>query len=306
MSTARRVRLAGVFILSAQLLSGHESPEHEIEALTSRMAASGKTSELLRRRATEWRALGRLNEASVDLQEAVSINPRSVPLLCELAQVEAGHHRYDPASKAVDRALALTDQESDRGGIYMLRGEIFERKGDYHRALADCTRAFACGTPAIDWYLTRGRLQSRAGKWRDCAAGLQQGYEASGSIVLEIEWIEALIDAGEFELALTRIEPYAERGRWKGAWLIRRARARMGKGDTTPAQEDLVKALAELTERLTSNKPETTLLIERGLTQALLGNTPAASADFKRVEKLKDDEVIFSSALDRLKRALKQ
>jgi tetratricopeptide (TPR) repeat protein len=306
MGIARPGQLAGVLILLVQLIYAHESPEHEIEALTARMAASGKTAELLGRRATEWRALGKWNEASVDLQEALSLNPRSVPLLCELAQVEAGHHQYDRAIKAVDRALALTDQETERSGIYMLRGEIFERKGDYHAALADCTRAFACGMPAIDWYLTRGRLQSRAGKWRDCASGLQQGYEATGSIVLEIEWIEALIDAGEFEVALKRIEPYAEGGRWKSAWLIRRARARIGKGDTTPAHEDLAKALAELAERLTSNKPETSLLIERGLSQALLGKIPAAKADFKRVEELKDDQVIFSSALDRLRRALKQ
>jgi tetratricopeptide (TPR) repeat protein len=304
MGKARLRLVAGVVVIFARLAWGHESPEHEIQALTTQMKASGRTAELLRRRATEWLALGKWNEASVDLQEAVSISPGSVALLCELARVESGRGRYGPAVTAVDQALAFTGQ-SNRAALYMVRAEIFEKKGDYDRALADCTRAFGEAMPDIDWYLTRGRLQARAGQWRECAGGLQQGFEATGSIVLEIEWIEALIDAGEFNQALKRIEPYAESGRWKSAWLIRRARAEIGRGDTAQAQANLEKARAELTARLTGARPEMSLLIERGLAEALLRNRRAAEADFKRALELKGDSPVFSTALDRLERALK-
>jgi len=305
MGAATLRSIAAALVLWAGLVSGHESPQHEIDALTAQMAASGRTAELLRKRAIEWRALGNWNEASIDLQEAVSISPDSVPLLCELAQVEAAAGRPGPAVMALDQALALASQ-ADRGALYMSRAEIFEQKGNYDRALADCSRAFSNALPAIDWYLTRGRLQARAGQWRECASGLQQGFEATGSIVLEIEWIEALIDAGEFDRALQRIKPYAERGRWKSAWLIRRARAQISKGDIRQAQGDLEKARAELTLRLMSGRPEMSLLMERGLVEALLGNIPAAEADFRLVQQLKGDSPMFSSALDRLERALKQ
>jgi tetratricopeptide (TPR) repeat protein len=299
-------QLAGLLILSAQLVCGHESPEHEIKALTAQMAASGQTAELLRRRATEWRALGKLNEAAADLRKAVSISPRSVALLCELAQVEAAGRRYDRAIKTVDQALALTADEGNRAGIYMLRAEILESKGDYDTALADCMRAFAAASPAIDWYLIRSRLQARAGKWRECAAGLQQGFEETGSAVLEIEWIDAMLDAGQFQSALERIERYARRGRWRSGWLIRRARVQIGTGHTAAAQANLEKAQAELTERLTAGKPEISLLIERGFAQALLKNVPAAKEDFRRIQELKGDLAIFSSALYRLERALRE
>jgi tetratricopeptide (TPR) repeat protein len=306
MGAARLTLVAGVLILSARLVRGHDSPEHEIKALTIQMAASGKTAELLRRRATEWRALSKWGEASADLQEAVSISPGSASLLCELAQVEAGGRRYGPAVTAVDQALALTGAEANRAGIYMLRAEIFERKGDYDRALADCSRAFSNAMPAVDWYLTRGRLQSRAGQWRECAAGLRQGFEATGSIVLEIEWIEALIDAGEFDQALKRIEPYAERGRWNSAWLIRRARAQIGRGERAQAETNLEKARTQLRTRLAGRTPEISLLIERALAQALLRDMPAAKADFRRVQELTAESPMFSSALYRLERALKE
>jgi tetratricopeptide (TPR) repeat protein len=304
MGAARLRLMAGAVVLSVRLVWGHESPEHEIEALTTQMVLSGKTADLLRKRATEWRALGKWKEASVDLQEAVSIRPRSAALLGELAQVEATRRRYGPALTALDQALASTSH-ADRAALYMLRAEVFETKGDYDRALADCSKAFHNALPGIDWYLTRGRLQARAGKWRECAAGLQEGFEATGSIVLEIEWIEALIDAGQFDHALQRIEPYAESGRWKSAWLIRRARAQIGRGDTTAAKPNLLKARAELATRLAGRSPETSLLIERGLAEALLGNIAEAEAALKHVQELKDESPMFSSALYRLERALK-
>jgi tetratricopeptide (TPR) repeat protein len=303
-STPRLV--AGAVILSAGLLYGHESPEHEIKALTAQMRASGQTAELLWRRATEWRALGKWKEASADLQQGVSISPGAVSLLCELAQVEAGGGRYGRALTAVDQALALTGPEADRAGLYMVRAEILERKGDYDSALADCIRAFAGSMPRVDWYLTRGRLQSRAGKWSDCAAGLQEGFEATGSIVLEIEWIEALIDAGQFDEALKRIEPYAEGGRWKSTWLIRRARAQIGRGDTSQAHANLEQARAELTARLTSGKFDISLLIDRAFIHALLGNSAAAKEELRRIQQSKADLPMFSTAVYRLERALTQ
>ena len=62
-----------IALLAACTLNAHDSPEHEIEALSKKIAASGAPAELLARRATEWRALGKYDEASQDLQKALLI-----------------------------------------------------------------------------------------------------------------------------------------------------------------------------------------------------------------------------------------
>lgn len=285
---------------SACSLCAHESPEHEIEALTARISAGGKTADLLARRAVEWRALGKLKEAADDLRDAIALSGGSVALFSDLARIEAARGQKAVALAAVDNARKLV-ADVDAGAIYMLRAEILQTQGELASALAECEKAFAHSAPAPDWYLTRARLQSRNGKSQECVAGLQEGFEKTGSIVLEIEWIEALIDAGKFSAAVERIKPYLRRGRWKSGWLIRQARAQIGLGDEAGAKLALDRALAELEARIAASGPEMALIAERGLAHALLGHRAAARQD---LALLKTQGGPFSSSVDRLERAL--
>src|SRR5687768_16191932 len=75
-------------LVSACNLIAHDSPEHEIEALNKKIAARGATAEVLARRATEWRALGKYEAAAKDLERALLIKSNSIPLILELASVE--------------------------------------------------------------------------------------------------------------------------------------------------------------------------------------------------------------------------
>jgi hypothetical protein len=59
----------------------------------------------------------------------------------------------------------------------------------------------------LDWYLTRAELQRRLGKFEAAAAGLKQAFDRTGSAVFEVEWIDAMIDAGQYAQAIERIEP---------------------------------------------------------------------------------------------------
>ncbi|MCI0747445.1 MAG: hypothetical protein L0Y58_18735 [Verrucomicrobia subdivision 3 bacterium] len=264
----------------------HDSPEHQIEALTAKMAANGKSAELLSRRAIEWRALGKLESSKADLAEALTLKPESSALWADLARVCASLRQPDAAIAAIDQALRVAAKEADSSVLLVARGEILESAGKFELALADCEKAFQLKPAAPDWYLMRARLQFRCGKLSEAAAGLKEGYERTGSAVLEIEWIEAMIDAGANEAALERIEPRIDRSRWQAGWLIRRARAQLGLGQQARAKEDLQAALAELSRRIRTDSPDPTLISERGLARALLGQRDAALEDLKLVRKL--------------------
>jgi hypothetical protein len=82
------LQICAITLFASFSVIAHDSPEHQIEALNKKIAANGVTAELLARRATEWRALGKYDEASQDLQKALVINSNSIPLILECASVE--------------------------------------------------------------------------------------------------------------------------------------------------------------------------------------------------------------------------
>ena len=78
-------------ILAALLPSdarGHDSPQHVVDHLTARMAREGRSAELLYRRACEYRALGRLDPAADDLEQALRLDPSYRPALSARGQLE--------------------------------------------------------------------------------------------------------------------------------------------------------------------------------------------------------------------------
>ena len=123
----------------------------------------------------------------------------------------------------------------------------------------------------------------RVRKHTEAAAGLKLAYEKTPNVVLEIEWIEAMIDAGQYKEALTRIEKYSSRGRWRSAWLIRQARAELGLNHTEAARDNLKVALSELDQRINPEKVDGSLLADRAMARLLRGERDAATADMDRI-----------------------
>src|SRR5437867_1708430 len=140
------------------------------------MDNSGKRPDLRWRRATEYRALGRLNAARSDLQQAVKLAPGYLPALTDLSRLQLTQGNRRAALRTIQRALALVAEESDRAPLRMVRAEIFSATGDLEKALVDCDCALqhSSGTE-LDWYLTRSQIQCRLGRFREAVAGLQQG-----------------------------------------------------------------------------------------------------------------------------------
>lgn len=273
--------LAGALALAAALpLSAHDSPEHGVEQVTARLEREGRHADLLCERARYYRELGRLPEAEADLAAAWAAEPGHLEAANTLARVQ--FHRGQPrqALATLDRALTRAETDAARTPLLLTRAEVRAAQGDAAAALADCDRAFAgAGEPELDWYLLRAQLQLRAGRAAAAAAGLRRGFEQTGNAVLEAEWIEALIDAGEARAALDRIEGPLAESRWRSSWLLRRARARLALGDTSRARGDAHAALRELDTRLQTPRPDPSLLLDRGLAHALLGDKAAARRD---------------------------
>jgi tetratricopeptide (TPR) repeat protein len=265
------------------------------------MEMVGERPDLLWRRATEYRVLGDLPAAGSDLKRALRLNPRYLSALTDLSRVQLaqGHHRR--ALWTLDRAFASVRDEAERAPLRMLRAEILVEAGNAAGALLECDRALRHAESAPpDWYLTRSQLQSRLGRFDEAIAGLKEAHERTGSAVLEVECIDAMIDGGRFGEALQRIEPILADVRWRASWLVRRARVRLAGGDISAAHTDLMAAIRELNGRLRSPHPDPGLLTDRGLASALLGDVAPARRDLAEARKLGAD----ADTLRRLETAL--
>jgi len=279
-----------IALAAARTVTAHDSPEHEIEALSKKITANGATAELLARRATEWRALRKYDEASRDLENALLIKSNSIPLMLERASVELERGNVCAATGVIEYGLARA-QETEKAPLHMLMAEVLERGGLHKAALRECEKAMAGAEPQLEWHLTRARLMCRLDRHAQAAASLKAAYEKTPNVVLEIEWIEAMIDAGQNAEALERVAHYTGRGRWRSAWLIRQARAELGLNRTEAAQASLTAALAELEQRINPARIDATLLADRAMARLLRGDRDSAAKDMHQIRGLLKGQV---------------
>jgi tetratricopeptide (TPR) repeat protein len=250
------------------------------------MNEQGKSADLLWRRATEHRELGALESAASDLREAIALQPEFLTARADLGRVQLRQGKTALALETLNEAVLVASDEASRAPLFLTRAEVHAERGELAAAGADCERAIgACPAPEPDWYLLRGQILLRLGKAPEAAAGLKQGFDQTGSAVLEAEWIDAMLDAGMARAALERIEPPLAESRCQSSWLIRRARARLALGQSARARGDLHSAVTEINGRLSPARPEMTLLLDRGLALALLGDTAGASDDLAAARK---------------------
>lgn len=269
MKTLPRIFFAALF---TSVASAHEGPEHEIEELTQRMAEHGESAELLAERAIEYRVLGKLAEATKDLERAVSIGTASLFVHRELARVLLLDGKADAALAQVARALTLdTEEPADTAALRMLRAEIYRSKNEPKKSLEDCDAALKLHRRNPEWYIFRSDIHRRLKLPQERLAGIEEGIAQTGAGVLEIERVEAMLDAGQPAAALKIIETELADSRLKSSWLIRRARAFQALGKKNEALTDLTDALDEIAVRLNPKTPDAPLLLDKALAHELRG-----------------------------------
>lgn len=272
----------------------HDGPEHEIEEITELIDRRGDTADLRIARAVEYLLLGRFSDAVRDLERAVQLEPASLHARRELARVRFQQGDDGKALEILNAALRLgAGSPLDQAGLHMLRAEVHRSRRDHRRALADCDQAIRRHRSNPEWYLVRSDLQRRLKSHRARVSGLEEGIRHTGAGVLEIERIEALLDAGRYRPALKAIEPELASARLKGRWLIRRGRARLGLGDTEGGKADLRAGIEELDERLDPARPDGGLLWDRAQAAVLLGDPATARrcCELAR-ERLQDPDLV--------------
>ncbi len=268
--------LAIIALLTCAALA-HEGPEHEIEELTARMAKHGETAELLAERAVEYRVMGKLPEATKDLERAAALSPNLIDVHRELGRVQLLGGKAPEALTTVTRALTIkTEDPADTASLRMLRAEILRSQNEHKKALEDCDAGIALHKQNPEWYLLRSDLHRRLKAHKERLAGLAEGITETGAGVLEIERIEALIDAGQFQVALTFIETELDDSRIKSSWLIRRGRTFLGLSKKAEAEADFKAALEEIALRLNPQSTDAPLLLDKGLAHELLGEKKEA------------------------------
>jgi len=274
-------------------LAAHEGPEHEIEALTEKMKTSGESAELLADRAIEYRLLGKLPEAIKDLERAVVLDTQSMAIQRALAHALYLDGKADDALATISRGLrANVDEPAEIAALRILRAEILRSKKDYLKALEDANAAIELHNLNPEWYVLLSDIQRLRKAHRERLAGIEAGIKATGAWILEIERVEALIDAGNLDAALPIIESELRESRIKSSWLIRRARVRQAQGKHEDAADDLKAALVEIGTRLNPKTPDLPLLIDKARALEMLGDTRDALNTYKTArDKGADDSV---------------
>ena len=292
--------LATIPFLAMMLCRAHadQGPEQEIEELTERMQKHGESAELLMERAIEYRVLGKLAEATRDLERAALLDGSSVPVHRELSRVLFLAGKTDEALVIAAAGLALKpDEPSELASLRALRAELWLAKKEPKKALEDADEALRLHRRNPEWYLLRSGIQERLKMHTERLAGIEAGLVATGAGVLEIERIEAMIDAGQFRAALPLIEAELDDSRIKSSWLIRRARTFLGLQKKAEAEADLKDALAEIATRLHAKNPDVPLLLDKALAHELLGQT----GDALRIYEDARDKGAADSVNDKIK-----
>lgn len=270
--------LCGTVFLWCQ---AHEGPEHEIEELTEQMRVQGDSPALLLRRAVEYRVLGKMTEAAKDLERTLDLDETSVSAQRELSQAYFSLGKTNEALSLVTRAIKSPADPVEKASLLMVRAGILRARGEYRKALNDVNEAIGQYNDNVEWYLIRSQLQAVLNLKRERVEGIEAGLRATGSGLLLAESVDALIDDGRYAVAAEHIQTELQAARWKSSWLIRRAKVRLATGNAQDGRADLLAAMDELNQRLSSSAADALLLADRALANDLLGNKEQARSDYR-------------------------
>ena len=272
------------FLFPASLLA-HHSVEETIRELTQKISKA-PTAELYFKRAIEYRALRKTAECAHDLRAALRLSPAHHSSKMALARLLMSTGNYDESRTYSVELIAAAGKLERKIEAHFLSAELAHAQGNDKEALRvfeEIQKAFPLHDESIDLFhayiLIRSEQTSQAAKL------LRKSYDRTQGIVLRNTWIDTSLMAGEIEDVWPIIQQELADTRFKAAWLIRRARVAQLSGQTDQMQKDLKSALAELNSRIKADRPDLTLVSDRGLARAMLGQKTLAKSDLSLLQK---------------------
>ncbi len=270
------------FALITSVVQAHDSPSHTIDEINQHKHL---TPEQLHQRAIAQRATGHNALAITDLQAAIQQQPNQLGHHLELARTQLAAHHSAETIQSAQHALKLATTPNQRATIHILRAEAYLLDKKNKLSLASTQLAFhELPEGKIEWFLLRSENQRALGLKKQRVTDLATGLKHHPSAVLKSHWIDALIDAENFKLALNEINQELTDRRWKSSYLIKRARALIGLKRKSEAVTDLEAALSEITPRINPARPDILLLADQGIAHAMLGHEEKAHAILKQLK----------------------
>ncbi len=268
-----------IFLLLCLPLRGHYDVSAAVAALTEEIK-SAPTAELYYRRAIEFRALREKDHAVSDLRAALKLeaHPASLAVLAELLSARGEH------PEALQLSARFLKLQPGPGSSY-LAAELALAAGDPEQALVHIQK----GPPAKDaTHLLHAYLLEEKGEHQKAATILKAAHQSTKSIVLKNSWIDAAINAGQFDEVLPIVNEEIKTSRFKASHRIRRACIIRGIGRQDyqeVAQAELELALEEVNARIHPDRPDLTLIHDRAFVLALLGKKEEARRDLALLKK---------------------
>lgn len=283
MSPPRSILL--IFCLTTLVVGAHESPEHSIKHLTEHIQIERSAGNLYQR-AIAYRATGQMEKAATDLREAINLDPENLDYHLELCRVLLAQQKLSRALNYANRALKIAHTPPQRAVCHIMRAEAYHRSGRAKPALQSCQLAFKeVPKGEIEWFILRSETQLTLGHLEQRITDLKIGHLLHHSAVLKSHWIDALIDAGEFQTALPLVESELSERRLKSSWLIKRARILQGLERPDEAASDLAQAQSEIKARLNPARPDIFLLADQTRIHILKGNRNEAKKSLALLKK---------------------
>ena len=283
MSLSRSIFLAG--LLMPISVWGHHSVEDTIKELTQKISKS-PTPELYFKRAIEFRALRKSKECEHDLRAALKLAPEHYSSKMALARLLMKSGKYEEARTVSRELIKLASTRPHMIEVRFLSAELAESQGDHQKALQVCEeiqKQFPDHDETID--LFHAYLLIKSEKASAAAQLLHEAYRRTQGVVLRNSWIDASLLAGQIEPVWPLIQKELADSRFKAAWLIRRARVAQLQDASEQMHKDLKLALAELGKRIKPERPDLTLISDRGLALAMKGDKELAKKDLTLLQK---------------------
>ena len=276
--------ILSILILTSLPLLGHSDLSETIQTLNKKITQR-PSAELYLKRALEYRALRIKKHAIEDLQSALKLQPDHHLALTSLIQLSP------PASlrklALIHHYHSLVKNSTKRVEATQLLAQYFTEADLPHLALPLCEKLQSQSpdqkNTALD--LLHAEILTSLGKHQQASRILKESWQRTHSIVLRNQWIDAALTARHTTDCLPIIEQELATSRFLSSWLIRRARAALILGDSARAHTDLNQALAEISTRLRPAQPDLTLIADRALAHALLGQHQQARQDLQQLKK---------------------
>lgn len=260
------------------------NPGHEvtIAELNAQILQSPGLPELYFQRAWNYREIGKLGEARADWGKTLELNPGFLPASRELARADASQDGLDAGIARLRLAMASApaEQAFHLPGCHSVLAELLLKEGRNEEALREAQTGLDCSPDLLlDLCLLKSEAQRRLGLFEDRVRDLSAAMLKLRSFVVKTKWYDAMIDAGRGAEILPEIDQEIANTRYQASWLIRRARIRLHAADPAGATDDSTTAWQEIETRLRPDRPDVSLVCDRGVISALRGNYAAAESD---------------------------